>query len=224
MLDILFIGAHPDDEQSISGLLIKAKKEGLTTGIVILTKGEAGGFASKDTRVNELENAKKIMKLDYFKNLDFEDSNVEFSTDSVNKLIPIFVETQPRIIITIHPDDYHPDHHAVSKIVDRTTFVAGLKKNIKNHTWHPSQILYVSLDPRTNKKNPDLLVNIENEMDEKIKALKCYESQQIVYSLILHAKYLGNLAGCEYAEGLYYKQPLLINDLKSLIHNTSRCR
>ncbi|MGD1821851.1 MAG: PIG-L deacetylase family protein [Pleomorphochaeta sp.] len=224
MIDILFIGAHPDDEQSVSGLLIKAKKEGLKTGIVILTKGEAGGFATKETRVQELNNAKKIMKIDYFKNLDFEDSNVEFSTDSVNKLIPIFVETQPKIIITLHPDDYHPDHKAVSKIVDRTTFVAGLKKNIKNHTWHPSQIFYVSLDPRTNKKTPDLLINIENEIEQKIEALKCYESQEIEYSLVLHAKYLGNLSGCEYAEGLYYKQPLLINELGSLIHEKTRCR
>jgi len=217
MLDILFIGAHPDDEQAVAGILLKSKKEGLSTGVIILTKGEAGGFASKNVRVNELEKAAKVMKLDYLKNLDFEDSEVEFSKEAVNKLIPLLVETKPKIVITIHPDDYHPDHVAVSKIVDRTVFVAGLKKYMGEKTWHPSQVLYASLDGRTNNKKADILINIDEVISEKIESMKCYESQQVDQFLLINSKSLGGLAGCKYAEGLYKKQPIVLDNVDSLI-------
>ncbi|MGD1822901.1 MAG: PIG-L deacetylase family protein [Pleomorphochaeta sp.] len=217
MLDILFIGAHPDDEQAIAGTLLLAKKEGLKTGAIILTKGESGGFASKETRVKELNQAAIVMDLDYLKNLDFEDSNVEFSREAVDKIIPYLVETKPKIIITIHPDDYHPDHLAVSKIVDRTVFVAGLKKYMGDETWHPCQLLYVSLDSRTNEKRPDILINIDEVISEKIKSMKCYRSQQIDEHLLIGCKNLGTLAGCEYAEGLYNRQPIVLDKINSLI-------
>lgn len=217
MLDILFIGAHPDDEQAIAGIMLKSKKEGLSTGVIILTKGESGGFASKNVRVNELKQAAKAMDLDYLRNLDFEDSGIEFTKDAVDKLIPLLVETKPKIVITIHPDDYHPDHVAVSKIVDRTVFVAGLKKYMGDQTWHPSHVLYVSLDGRTNKKRADILIDIDEVISQKIKSMKCYESQQIDKFLLTNSKYLGNLAGCEYAEGLYLKQPIVLDKIDSLI-------
>lgn len=43
MVDILAVCAHPDDlEVCAAGMFAKAKKEGLKTGLVIFTRGEAG--------------------------------------------------------------------------------------------------------------------------------------------------------------------------------------
>ena len=221
MLDILFIGAHPDDETSVSGLLIKAKNEGLSTGLIILTKGEAGGFADKDTRVKELKCASKVMDVDYLRNLDCGDSEIVFKDENVKRLIPLLVETQPKVVITIHDEDYHPDHKAVSQIVDRAVFLAGLKKYIGEHTWHPNQIFYVSLDPRTNTKRPDILIDISCVYQTKKSATNCYESQKIEENMDAHFKYLGQMAGCEYAEGLYIKQPLIINNVSKLFNEAN---
>ena len=48
MVDILAVCAHPDDlEVCAAGMFAKAKKEGLKTGLVIFTRGEAGGYAEQ---------------------------------------------------------------------------------------------------------------------------------------------------------------------------------
>ena len=44
MLDLLVVVAHPDDESfGTGGALLLAKEAGLRTGILTLTRGEAGG-------------------------------------------------------------------------------------------------------------------------------------------------------------------------------------
>lgn len=217
MLDYLFIGAHPDDESSVAGLLIKAKKEGKKTGVVILTKGEAGGFASKDTRIVELKNAANIMGLDVCINLDFPDAGVEFSNETVEAIIKVLVEHRPQVVLTLHPDDYHPDHKAVSQSVDKAVFVAGLKKHMGDATWHPKQVLYASLDRRTNPRRPDVIVDISDVIEEKLEAVGAYISQEILPYARKNAEINGSLGGFAFGEGLYIKQPLRLGSASSLL-------
>jgi len=218
VLDFLVIGAHPDDESAITGILLKAKNQGKKTGLICLTKGEAGGFALKETRVKELRMAADLMKLDYFKHMDFPDAGVEFSTESVEKIIPLLREAQPQVVLTIHPDDYHPDHVAVSRIVDRAVFVAGLKKySTDDQTWHPKQVLYFSLDPRTNPKRPDIIMDITDVYEDKMKVVKCHASQKVSEFIELMSRQYGGLGGFEYGEALYMKQPLRLDTVEALL-------
>lgn len=217
MIDFLFIGAHPDDESSITGMLLKAKQEGKTTGVICFTKGEAGGFATKEQRVDELRHAADILELDYFKHLDFPDAGITFTEEALEALIPLLVESQPQVVITIHPDDYHPDHKAVSQIVDRAVFVAGLKKHMGEKTWHPKQVLYTSLDKRTNQKRPDIIVDITDVYHKKLEVVGCHASQEIAPYVELGARYLGGLGGFEYGEGLYIRQPLRLSTVDALL-------
>lgn len=224
MLDYLFIGAHPDDESSVMGLMLKAKAAGKKTGVVILTKGEAGGFATEDTRIQELKKASAILDLDVCTHLDFPDAGVIFSEKTVQEILPILVEHQPKVIITLHPDDYHPDHRAVSFSVDRAIFVAGLKKHMGEKTWHPEQVLYVSLDQRTNQKRPDIILNIEDVYEKKVRAVGSYESQEILPFLERHASYYGALGGFSYGEGFYIKQPLRVDDVTCFLNKSKTGR
>ncbi len=222
MLDFLVITAHPDDETAVAGLLIKAKKQGLRTGLICLTKGESGGFATKEERVAELATAAKRLSLDYLKNLDFPDSGIEIDLHGVEQLIPLLRECASRTILTIHGDDYHPDHRAVHALVDRAIFVSGLKKySTDGKTWHPSQVLLFSLDPKRIQKRPDIIVDISDVESEWKAAIASYESQQIAPMIENRSLYLGTLGGFSLAEGLYAQQPLRLQDVKSLL-NTSK--
>jgi LmbE family N-acetylglucosaminyl deacetylase len=50
VVDILVITAHPDDaEIGVGGILLKAKRQGLKTGVIIGTRGENSGVASMET-------------------------------------------------------------------------------------------------------------------------------------------------------------------------------
>ncbi|WP_105616552.1 PIG-L family deacetylase [Vallitalea okinawensis] len=218
MIDFLVVGAHPDDESVVTGLLLKAKKEGKKTGLICFTKGEAGGFATKEDRVRELKNAAELLELDYFKHLDHPDAGVEYGIEAVEELVPLLREASPQVVLTIHPDDYHPDHVAVSKTVDRAVFVAGLKKHSSDDkTWHPKQVLYFSLDPRTNSQRPDMIIDISDVYEKKLEVVGCHQSQGIAQFVELSAKQMGMLGGFEYGEGLYIRQPFRLSDINALL-------
>lgn len=225
MLDFLVITAHPDDETAVAGLLISAKRSGCTTGLICLTQGESGGFATKQQRVAELNEAVKLLQLDYFKLLDFPDAGIEFNTEGVKRLIPLLRESEARTILTIHPNDYHPDHKAVSQLVDRSVFVAGLNKYSENgKTWHPSQVLYFSLDPKSNPRRADVIVDITDVMEEKRKVLQGYASQEIETLMVSWSQQMGFLGGFRYAEAFYLKQPLRLDEVRSLLNSSKSGR
>ncbi len=225
MIDILVITAHPDDELAVSGLLLKAKQERAKTALICLTKGESGGFATKEERVAEFNDATKALGLDRAWILDFPDAAIEVDTEAVETLIPLLRECEARTILTIHKDDYHPDHRAVNALVDRAVFVAGLKKySGDGRTWHPSQVLTFSLDPRRNRKTPDIIVDIDDVEESWRTVIASYPSQAVEEMMYQSAKHLGAIGGFRFAEGLYLAEPLKIQCVQCLLNRGKRGR
>ena len=218
MIDILAIGAHPDDiEAGAAGLLIRAKKSGLKTGIIILTKGEAGAFAESSTRVAEAEKAAGIIAPDFFKIMDFKDSGLEDTAADAAVLAPVIRECSPKIIVAPWCEDVHPDHVAASQLVDRASFVAGRNTDGKG-IWEPEQILYFSLNFK-NLKAPDLVIDISQEIETKKQALMAHATQYgpILAGVELLGRYYGALYGSMYAEGFIKKNPLKLRTLAGII-------
>ena len=61
-LDVLAIGAHPDDvEVHVGGILALAAARGMATGILDLTSGDLGTRGSAETRRLEAETAAGIL-------------------------------------------------------------------------------------------------------------------------------------------------------------------
>lgn len=218
MVDMLAITAHPDDaEIGVGGILLKAKRQGLKTGLIICTRGENSGYASKTERSHEASAGAALLELDYVRFLDFPDAGVEVNTANMECLIPLIRVCAPDVVLTIHPQDYHPDHYAVSQLVERTIFVAGLKKYAPDDTtWHPHQFFYFSLDPRTNTHRPEIIVDISDVWAEKKKALDAHASQNVTKSAEEWARYLGMLGKCAYGEGLYLKHAFKISTINGL--------
>jgi len=218
MVDILAVTAHPDDlEICAGGIFLKAKKEGKKTGLIICTKGESGHYTGQNPREVEAQKAAELLGLDYFKHLDFPDAGLYFNEDAVNTLIPLLRECSPEILLTLHQDDYHPDHAAVSRIVDAATFIAGLKHHAPDGSdWKPKELLYLCGDPRTNKRKPDILVNIDDVWEQKLKCCAAHASQNVTEYAELVGTSFGLLAKCNYAEALYLRNPLTLNTVSSL--------
>ena len=73
-LDILAIGAHPDDvELSCSGTLAKEIAKGQIVGILDLTRGELGTRGAAEIRDVEAANAARILGVAVRENLNFKD-------------------------------------------------------------------------------------------------------------------------------------------------------
>jgi len=218
MVDILAVTAHPDDlEICAGGLFLKAKKEGKKTGLIICTRGESGGYAEQAMREQEAKKAVELLGLDYFRHLNFPDAAVFFSEDAVQTIIPLLRECSPKILLTLHQDDYHPDHVAVSRIVDAATFVGGLNKYSSDGSdWKPKELLYMCGDPRTNKRKPDIFINIDDVWDEKLACCNAHASQNVTEYAVKMAQWYGMLGQCNYAEALYTRNPLTLSTADSL--------
>ena len=219
MIDLLAVCAHPDDlEVCAAGIFAKAKKAGYKTGLVILTRGESGGYAEQSTREEEGRKAAEILGLDYFAMLDFPDAGVYFEREAVEALIIHLRKCSPRYILTLLEDDYHPDHVAVSKITKTACFTAGLKKYSQdNEDWHYEAILYFGADNKRNRRRPDIYVDISDVADIKRAACDAHKSQAITDFAMNIARECGHAVGVDYAEGLYLRESLLIDNISGIM-------
>lgn len=216
MVDILAITAHPDDiECGGLGIMLLAKKAGKKIGLIISTKGEGNG--NPTVRAKEAMKAQELCGFDYFEHLDFPDSGLQnVLPDLVETLVPLVVKQRPTTLLTLHPDDYHPDHITVSKATDSIYFLSRINRYSKGKPYAPKDEFYFSLDRKTNRRTPDILVNIDNVMPIKMKACSIHESQKVNSFVKGLASSLGVLADCEYAEGLYLKRPFVLTNIPSI--------
>ncbi len=128
-LDILAIGAHPDDvELSCAGTLAKEISLGKKVGILDLTRGELGTRGSAEIRDREAADAAKIMGVSVRENLGFADAF--FQNDKAHQLeiIKIIRKYQPKIVLCNAIDDRHIDHPKGSKLASDACFLSGLRK------------------------------------------------------------------------------------------------
>ena len=220
-LDILVFGAHPDDvELGCGGTVIKEVKAGKSVGIIDLTRGELGTRGTAETRTAETKLATEIMGVAIRENMNFKDGF--FKDDEGHKLALIekIRKYQPEIVITNAVSDRHPDHGRGSEITVDACFLSGLEKiETSQKVWRPRAIYHYI---QFNNLTPDVVVDISEEMGEKLNAVKAYstqffnpesnESETIISSMgfldsvTYRAKDLGRQANCEYAEGFLAHQ------------------
>jgi len=125
---------HPDDEFAMFGLLIRAKMLGYQVHIVCATKGEAGKILNSKSkllnthpisaiRVDEINKSCELLKadsLEFLGLMDGESKSWNYN-DAESKLIRIIDEIEPNYIVTFDNNGLngHPDHKAVTSIVNR---------------------------------------------------------------------------------------------------------
>ena len=110
-LDILAIGAHPDDvELGCGATLAKEVANGKKVGIIDLTRGELGTRGTAETRDEEAEEAAKILGVTIRENMEFADGF--FVNDKTHQLevIKMIRKYQPEIVLCNAIDDRHIDH------------------------------------------------------------------------------------------------------------------
>src|SRR5258708_26538490 len=125
MKSLLGIFAHPDDEGTMSGGILKYGKEGVATGLVCATRGEVGEIADPalatpenlgQVREGEMQAAAEVLGLNKLWFLDYRDSGmagtaenndarafVHVGSDEVGgKLRAIIPQFRPQGMVTFH--------------------------------------------------------------------------------------------------------------------------
>ncbi|HEX9889090.1 MAG TPA: PIG-L family deacetylase, partial [Nitriliruptorales bacterium] len=138
-LDVLFVGAHPDDE--IYGFISFGQWEehdGLEAGVVSLTRGEGGG--DPHVREVELRNAVGLIDADVFF-LDV--ANAHFNTSAavadaawgdaaLERLVRLIRVTRPEVLLSMHPyprewplERWHGEHQEAARLTREAYDLAG---------------------------------------------------------------------------------------------------
>ena len=236
MVDILAFGAHPDDvELSAAGTLIKHINMGFSVGIIDLTMGEMGTRGTPEIRALEAEQAMKIIGAKFRENLKMSDSFIDLSKESIYKVVKAIRTHQPKIILCNAVKDRHPEHGVASKLVSKACFISGLRKyesSLDGETQKPHVPQNVYHYIQDQWIDPDFIVDISEEMDQKIKAVKAFESQfydpkskepttpistkDFMDSILSKANLLGRSIGESFGEGFTTERPTGINNLFNL--------
>ena len=128
-LDILAIGAHPDDvELSCSGTLAKEIAKGKIVGILDLTRGELGTRGSAEIRDVEAANAARILGVAVRENLKFKDGFFKNDEAHQKAIIKIIRKYKPEVVLCNAVDDRHIDHGKGSKLASDACFLSGLRR------------------------------------------------------------------------------------------------
>ena len=236
-LDILAIGAHPDDvELGCSATIAKEIKRGKKVGVLDLTRGELGTRGSAEIRDKEAAAAAEILGLTIRENLGFKDGFFVNDADHQKAVIEIIRKYQPEIVLCNAIQDRHIDHGKGSKLVSDACFLSGLRKiktSFEEETqeaWRPKQVYhYIQWE----NLKPDFVVDVTGFMDIKLKAVKAYSSQfydpdskepvspisskNFLDSIHYRANDLGRIIGKESAEGFTVERFVAVEHLDHLI-------
>ena len=180
-VDILAFAAHPDDiEISSGGTLIKHIAMGKTVAIVDLTQGELGSRGTAETRYTEAEKASKIIGISERVNLKMADGFFEINQENKLKIVEQIRYFQPEVVLANSITDRHPDHGRASQLVSEACFLSGLLKIETIHNgqlqekWRQKSVFHYIQDRQI---KPDFVVDITPFIEQKIEALKAYETQ-----------------------------------------------
>ena len=220
-LDILVFGAHPDDvELGCGGTVIKEVQAGKNVGIIDLTRGELGTRGTAESRDQETNKATAILGVLLRENMNFKDGFFKDDLDHKLSLIKKIRQYRPEIVITNALSDRHPDHSRGSQITIDACFLSGLEKiETGQEIWRPRSIYHYI---QFNNLTADIVVDISNQMNLKMRAVKAYKTQfynpdskesktiisseDFLESVKYRAKDLGRLSNCDYAEGFIAHQ------------------
>ena len=237
-LDILAIGAHPDDvELSCAATLAKEVANGKKVGIIDLTRGELGTRGTAETRDKEAFNAAKILGVHSRINMRFADGFFTNDKEHQIALIKMIRYCKPEIIICNAIDDRHIDHPKGSQLVSDACFLSGLKKietyykdeSEVQEPWRPKAVYHYI---QWKDIEPDFVVDVTGFIDKKIDSVLAYKTQffdpnskepetpisskNFTESIDYRARNLGRLIGVEHAEGYTVERYVAVNSLFDL--------
>ena len=215
---IMVVAAHPDDEiLGCGGTINKWTNQGAEAQALVLGTGMGArgdlDKASLDEAIAELRNnAKASAKIIGYKTVNFEnfpDNRLDEVSllDIVVKISAYAVVLRPTIVLTHHHGDLNLDHRLVyNAVITAFRPLKGCAVDTILSFETPSSTEW-NFPYYKNTFSPNVFVNIENNLEAKLRALDCYESEireaphpRSPESIRAIAKRWGSVVNLQYAE------------------------
>lgn len=181
---VLAVGAHPDDiEVACAGTLALYAQQGHEVTICHVANGNMGHAIIepkelRPLRAQEAQNSGAMIGATVV-TADIGDLTIYHEDKEIrDKAVDIIRGAQPDVIITHSPNDYMPDHVAVSKLVFDASFTATLPHYQTSQPHHGllTPIFYMDTLAGINF-HPTEYVDITTTLETKLAMLENHQSQ-----------------------------------------------
>ncbi len=226
---VLVVAAHPDDEVlGCGGTIARITNIGAEVHVLIMAEGITSRQVIRDPELvaGELEdlreqakNVSNILGVRSVKTVGFPDNRmdtIEF-LDVIKKIEKEKKRIKPDVVFTHYCGDLNIDHSIVSKAV-HTAFrpLPGEKcrmilewETASSTEWSNSESVF----------RPVFFVEISRQLDKKIEALKCYNTEFREFphprseeAVKATAKHRGSMCGVKVAEAFYLRRYVDLDD------------
>jgi bacillithiol biosynthesis deacetylase BshB1 len=231
--DIVGICAHPDDAELVmGGVLAREADRGRRIALVDLTRGEAGSRGTPETRAQEAAAAARVLGVAHRESLGLPDAQLTTGQAERDAVVGVLRRLRPRVVITMHWEQRHPDHAATSRLVTDACVLSGLRNYRPDlgTAFRPARILYAVAMNELKDVEPSMVVDVTAVWERKMKAVEAFASQftatpdepvplpldRFRETVELGGRRMGQKIGVPYGEGFVVREPLAIDDLLSL--------
>ena len=233
-LDVLAVFSHPDDaELSVGGTLLKLKSLGYHTGVCDMTRGEMGTRGTVEIRAQEAIEAARLMNLDVRVNLEQPDGHLAPTEVARTALVRVLRTHKPKVLLTTHEDDPHPDHAQTSIIVRQAARLASMGRYDEEAGLAPVAMPAIMHSLFSRRIVPSFVVDVSGFVADKMAAIRAHASQfykeasqepqtriserGFLAEIEVRMRYFGSLIGVEAGEPFYVREALNVDDPLALL-------
>lgn len=225
-MDMLVIAPHPDDaELGMGGTIAKMIEAGWEVGILDLTSGEPTPHGSEALRAEETAAASQALGVRWRKNAGLPNRALQHTLEARAIVAGFIRQTRPRWLFAPYWQDAHPDHVVATELIEAARFWAKLSKtDLPGEPFHPERIYYYYCIHLRLAVQPSWIVDISDQWDRKMQAIRSFESQFITgrpseSPTLLDrfrddAAYWGRLINRDYGEPFATREPLAVTSLR----------
>lgn len=233
-VDALAIFTHPDDaELTVAGTLLKLKSLGYRTGVLDVTQGEMGTRGSVEERERESEAAARVLDLDVRRNLKLPDGHVHVTDETRAALVRVLRALTPKLLLTHHWDDPHPDHAATARLVREAARLASMRRFDEAGSQSAMPVPAIMHVLHSRLTVPSFIVDISGFLERKMDSIRAHTSQfyqagsdepatrisadTFLAEVETRSRYYGSLIGVEAGEPFYVREAINVDDPFALL-------
>lgn len=231
MANVLVVGPHPDDQElGMGGTVARLASQGHKVHLLDITNGEPTPLGSPEQRKLEWEAATRVLDQGTGNItrslLGLPNRQVQHTIEARHAVAGVIREFQADIIFVPFEQDAHPDHRAVTRVVEDARFDAKLTKiDLPGEPCYPKWLFYYYATHLRWVADPNFVLDISEQMETKVASIVAYETQFVLpeknRKVLEWVKqfngYMGSRIGTQYAEPFFTKEPLGLNGLNGLV-------
>ena len=183
-LNVLIIGAHPDDPDKVGGCAYKWTQAGYTVTMVSFTNGDAGHQSIKakelaKIRREEARKAGEVIGVTYI-TLDNHDGQVMPTYKNRLQMIKLIRDYKADLVIFPRPYDYHPDHRYTGALVLDAAYMVTVPTILPKVPFLEKNPMFLYMSDGFIHPEPftaDVAIDIDDVIEKKLDMYHQHKSQ-----------------------------------------------